>query len=79
MLDLKGALKLVSYKGSFAHGEIRRKHMIRYDPVSCLKDIPWKVATDERAYLFESHLKFPGMSLLRVLVDAFSTKPKAQF
>ena len=54
--------------------------MIRYDPfpVSCQKDSTWKVATDERTYLLEFHLKFPGMNLLRVLVDTFSTKPKAR-
>ena len=80
LLDLKGALVLVSHKGSFFHDEIFTKNMIRYDPfpVSCQKDSPWKVATDERTYLLESHLKFPGMNLLRVLVDTFSTKPKAR-
>ena len=45
---------LVSHKGSFVHDEIFTKNMIRYDPfpVSCLKDSPWKVATDkEHVYL----------------------------
>ena len=71
---------LVSHKGSFVHDEIFAKNMIRYDPfpVSCQKDSPWKVATDGRTYLLESHLKFPGMNLLGVLVDTFSTKPKAR-
>ena len=57
-----------------------QKNMIRNDPfpVSCQKDSPWKVATDERTYLLESHLKFPGTNLLSVLVDTFSTKPKAR-
>ena len=72
-LIFKGALKLVSDKGSFVHDEIFVKNLIKYDPfpVSCLKDIPWKVVTDETEHLFESNLQFPGMNLLRVLVDTF--------
>ena len=67
-------------QGQFCSRWNLRKNMIRYDPfpVSCQKDSTWKVATDERTYLLEFHLKFPGMNLLRVLVDTFSTKPKAR-
>ena len=73
MLDLKGALKLVSRKGSFVHDEIFTKNKIKYDPfpVGCPKDIPRKVVTDETTYLLESNLQFPGMNLFRVLVDTF--------
>ena len=50
-----------------------QKNMIKFDPfpLSCLKDIPWKEATDETTYLLEPHLHFPGMNFLKVLVDTF--------
>ena len=77
MLDLKGALKLVLHKGSFVHDEIFAKDITKLDPflVSCLKDIPRKVATDKTTNLLESHLQFPELNLLKVLVrpDTFLT------
>ena len=40
--------------------EISQKN-IKYHPfpMRCLKDTPWKVATDEITYLLQSHLQFP--------------------
>ena len=49
----------------------QKKKTIKLDtfPVRCLKDTSWKVATDEIAYLLQSHLQFLGMNFLWVLID----------
>ena len=49
-----------SYKDNPVLDEISQKN-IKYHPfpMRCLKDTPWKVATDEITYLLQSHLQFP--------------------
>ena len=47
--------------------------MIRYDPfpVSCQKDSPWKVATDERAQFFRKSSVLNKLSLDRFIRQSF--------